>query len=49
MVLLRNKLNQREKIDNFRPITLFNSELKMLAHVLAKKLVCVVDVLVGEA
>ena len=49
VVLLRKDPNKGDHIDNFRPVTLLNTDYKILAKVLAKRLALVVGRLVGDA
>lgn len=49
MALLRKDLNKGGVIENFRTIILLNKELKILTKVLSKRVVLVVDKMVGEA
>lgn len=49
MTLIRKDSNKVNIVNNFRPITLLNIELNILAKVLAKRLVRVVSSLAGEA
>jgi hypothetical protein len=49
VVLLRKDPNKGDHIDNFRPVTLLNTDYKILAKVLSKRLALVVGGLVGDA
>lgn len=46
---IRKDPNNWDFLDKFRPITLLNTELKILARVLTKRLVRVKDGLIGDA
>lgn len=40
MALPRKDLNKDDETETFRPITLLNTDFKILAKFLAKKLIC---------
>lgn len=48
VMLLRKVSNKRNIVDNFRSVTLLNTDYKILAKLLAKRLVLVADRLVGD-
>lgn len=48
-MLVKEDPNKEDFLDNFRVITLLNTELEILVKVLAKRLVRIVDGLVEEA
>lgn len=47
--MIRKDPSKWDHISNYRLVTLLNAELKILAKVLAKRLVCIVEKLVGTA
>lgn len=49
VTLIKNDENNRDTLENFRPITLLNPEFKILAELLAKRLVHGIDDLIEEA
>ncbi|GAB1601854.1 hypothetical protein Ahia01_000463900, partial [Argonauta hians] len=49
VTLIRKDKNKEDTVQNFRPITLLNTELQILAKVLAKRLAGVIGSLVGDA